>query len=91
MVFMANKSLIQLIKQIAFEAVEASKPVVVVYGEVSSTAPLAIYLEQKLTLSDTFLILTDTIKTKTLVTGDKVVMLRMQGGQKYIILDKAVS
>ena len=32
-----------------------------------------------------------TDKAKNLVVGDQVVMIRMQGGQKYIIMDKVVS
>lgn len=88
MAFIATKNLIQLIKQAAVEAVEASKPAVVLFGTVQSTSPLSIYLEQKRTITKGFLVVAD--KAKSLSTGDRVVMIRMQGGQKYIILDKVV-
>ena len=86
---MANEGLIPLLKRIALEAVEASKPTVVLFGTVNSINPLSIYLEQKRTITKAFLVVTD--KVKNLVVGDKVVMIRMQGGQKYIIMDKVVS
>lgn len=86
---MATEGLITLLKRMAIEAVEASKPTVVLFGTVNNIAPLAIYLEQKRTVTQSFLVITD--KAKDLVVGDVVVMIRMQGGQKYIIIDKAVS
>ncbi|WP_440188919.1 DUF2577 domain-containing protein [Anaerocolumna jejuensis] len=73
----------------ALEAVEASKPTVVLFGTVSSINPLSVYLEQKRTITKDFLVVTD--KAKNLTVGDTVVMIRMQGGQKYIVLDKVVS
>ncbi len=86
---MASEGLIPLLKRVALEAVDASKPTVILYGTVSSITPLTIYLEQKRTITRGFLVVTD--KVKNLVVGDKVVMIRMQGGQKYIIMDKVVS
>jgi hypothetical protein len=86
---MASEGLIPLLKRVALEAVDASKPTVVLYGTVSGITPLTIYLEQKRTITRGFLVVTD--KAKNLVVGDKVVMIRMQGGQKYIIMDKVVS
>lgn len=86
---MASEGLIPLLKRVALEAVDASKPTVVLYGTVSGITPLTIYLEQKRTITRGFLVVTD--KAKNLAVGDKVVMIRMQGGQKYIIMDKVVS
>lgn len=85
---MATEGLIPLLKRIALEAVEASKPTVVLFGTVSSINPLSIYLEQKRTITKNFLIITD--KAKNFAVGDGVIMVRMQGGQKYIIIDKVV-
>lgn len=85
---MAVDSLIQLIKKAAVDAVEASKPVAVLFGTVKTIIPLTVYIEQKKTLTKGFLVVTD--KAKDLAVGDGVIMLRMQGGQKYIILDKVV-
>ena len=85
-----NANLLQIIKQAAVEAVEASKPCAVMYGKVKSLDPLAIVLDQKLTLSRTFLTVTQSAKDN-LAAGDTAVLLRMQGGQQYLVLDKAVN
>jgi len=85
---MAIEGLIPLLKRIALEAVEASKPTVILFGTVSSINPLSVHLEQKRTITKNFLVVTD--KAKNLSVGDGVVMVRMQGGQKYIIIDKVV-
>ena len=132
------KNLIESIKKAALDAVEASKPTTIVYGKVTSTSPLKVNVEQKLTLTDAQLVLTrnvtdykvkvsldhytedvthshtisDTytgggsasnnthkhqVKGKkeitvhnSLVVGDTVLLLRMQGGQQYIVLDRLV-
>lgn len=126
--------LLQIIKQVAAEQSEASKPVAVMMGKVVSISPLKIQLDQKLTLSESALILTKSVidysvnmtvnhtteththahnyiddsSTRTtesnihshaykgtkaftvhnkLKVGDSVVLLRVQGGQKFIVLD----
>jgi len=81
--------MLEIIKKAALDAVEQSKPVAIVFGVVESTAPLRVKVEQKLTLSRDFLILTD--RASDLHPGDSVVMLQRQGGQKYLILDKVVT
>jgi len=122
--------LIKLIKRIAVEAVEASKPTNIVFGQVTSTSPLKITIEQKITLSSQQLILTRNVtdheiemtlehetdyksggsgdssfashnhavtgkKTMTLHNalkkGEKVALLRTQGGQQYVVIDRVVT
>ena len=148
---------LRLIKKAATEAVEASKPCNLVFGTVTSTSPLKINVEQKMTLTSAQLVLsrnvtdykvnieiddatenggdidlthnhsysgttgssnshshsysgttdeggninivhsheikgTKEITVKSaLVVGDEVLMIRMQGGQKYIVIDRVVS
>jgi hypothetical protein len=53
---MAN--LIEIIKKAAVDAVQASRPVNVVYGVVTSADPLKIQIDQKITLEEPFLVLT---------------------------------
>lgn len=61
MVFlMAN--LTELIKRAAVEAVNASNPAAFYFGTVTSTSPLNINVEQKMDLSEEFLILTRAVK-----------------------------
>ena len=122
--------LLEIIKQAGIEAMEASKPVKVMFGEVKSVKPLMIMVEQKLPLTEEFLILTYAVKDhwrdmtvdhltenasggsgdsayashnhgykgrKTflihndLEVGEHVLLLSMQGGQKFIVIDRVVT
>lgn len=120
--------LLSLLKQAAIEAVEAAKPVKVMFGEVKAISPLQIMVEQKLPLTEEFLILTEAVKDheheitvidwqtenasggggdsayaahahqivgrkriilhNALQVGEKVMLLAMQGGQKFIVVDR---
>ena len=51
-------TLLQTIKQAAQEAASAGKPFCFVFGEVITVNPLSIRIEQKMTLSESFFILT---------------------------------
>lgn len=129
-------NMVELVKRAALDAVEASKPVAVVFGQVISDSPLKIQVDQKATYTEKMLILTrnvtdfeidvsismqdvmishghpvnDTytgggsaqpvdhnhpIKGKkkikvhnALVKGDEVMMLRVSGGKKFVVLDR---
>lgn len=127
---MSTAGIIEIIKKAAMEACEAAKPVAVLYGKVIKTSPLTIDLEQKVQLTEDFLILTKnvmdykinldiatstdttnlvaninnetvdlahkhnvTLKTSITVNNalklnDKVILMQIQGGQKYVVLDK---
>lgn len=122
--------LLNLIKKASTEAVEAEKPVNVCFGKVTSSSPLKILVDQKITLGKAQLVLTRNVtdfkidvtlhdwKTEdkgggsgdpafethkhdivgkkqmtlhhALKNGEEVVLLRMQGGQKYLVLDRVV-
>lgn len=127
--------LIKAVKRAALEAVRASKPAEVCFGEVTGTAPLKIAVEQKMILGHAQLILTRNVtdyKVEMTVdhhteiqeevqgdgtgeetsgikehihayqgkkqftvhnglgVGDEVLLLRQQGGQKYIVVDRIV-
>lgn len=95
--------MINLIKREALKAVNATNPVNVITGTVTSTSPLQINIHQKLTLTNEFLIVIEHVTRYTVnVSGttivireglrinDKVVLLRMQGGNQYVVLDKVV-
>ena len=127
---------VKTIKTAAVQAVEATKPVEVVFGKVTSVSPLQINVEQKMTLGKAQLILSRNVTehviemtvnhvtenhTHThvihdtytdggsaenhthnhaytgrkkftvhngLVVGDEVILIRQQGGQKYIVMDR---
>lgn len=136
--------LLNTIKKAATEAVEAGNPVNICFGKVTSSSPLQILVDQKMTLGSAQLVLTrnvtdfttmvtiqwesessltthtHTVKGKdsnnddidltssaknlahthdiegtkqmtihnALEKGEEVILLRMQGGQKYIVLDR---
>ena len=54
--------LVKAVKQAAVEAVRAEAPVAVCYGTVTSASPLKIQVDQKKTLTDPQLILTDNVR-----------------------------
>lgn len=151
---MAN--LVELIKQAAVEAVNASDPAAFYFGTVTNDNPLSINVEQKMDLTSEFLILTNAVKDhvvemtvdhthevessgditvtsklnpeqpgttienevqntsstsisavkidlthkhsykgrkkftvhNALKKGEKVVMIKLQGGQKFVVLDR---
>lgn len=125
--------LANVIKKLAVDAGEESAPVVLLYGIVESSNPLKINVDQRLPLTEDFLILTNNVKDyKTKISfnnpgiknivknysmdntvgtnyklafqdssvenevtiynglkkGEKVILLRVQGGQQYIVLDR---
>lgn len=83
-------SLVSLIKQVALGAVEQAKPVSVLFGTVSKVSPLEVVVDQRFSLSADFLIVPERLSTG-IETGDKVILLRVQGGQDFIVMDKVVS
>lgn len=100
-------SLLQTIKIAALDAVNASKPIEIIPGEVLSISPLKINLEQKLTLTEAFVIVPREFKNYTLKimidneekeieiknaleVGEKIMLAKIQGGQKYLILARLV-
>lgn len=78
--------LLEAIKIAAIEAIEATKPAAVVYGTVTSVSPLSVQLEQKSLLTAPFLVSLQPY----LEAGNRVALLRVQGGQEYLILGKVV-
>ena len=80
--------ILSVIKQAALEAVLQAMPVEVRFGTVLSTEPVGIRLDKKLVLEECHLILTAGA-LEGLNIGDVVIMLRVQGGQSYVVLDKA--
>lgn len=114
--------MLNAIKQAAMDAVAASNPVNLLYGEVILDDPLKVNVDQRFTLTADFLVLTERVTEykidvshiheyiydgdlrdtsvaleekivirRGLEIGDKVLLLRMQGGQKYVVLDRVVS
>ena len=136
--------ILPIIKQAAVDAVDATQPVSILFGKVTSTSPLKIQVTPKLTLGEGNLVVCSSLRKFTvdftvkgntgygnehrhsvslstsdgtvsgntgsvdehrhsvsipttvtfdnsLKTGDSVVLLRIQGGNKYLVVDKAVN
>lgn len=102
--------LLELVKQAGVGAVEAGNPVSMLYGTVIQGSPLQVKVDQRITLTEEFLIVPQQLtayevtlegvpgyEDKPLVIrnglaeGDKVLLLRVQGGQQFVILDRVVS
>lgn len=98
-------NLLESIKIASIDAINASKPVEIVFGIVLSIEPLKIDLEQKLTLSESFLIVPEEFTDRkinividdeekeieiknSLKVDDKLILARVQGGQKYLVLSR---
>lgn len=88
---MQNESLIQIIKKISKQEREASVPSDLVIGIVAKISPLEIKISSKITIDSDFFYLTQTANNRSLAVNDKVAMLRMSGGQMYLIIDKVVA
>lgn len=114
--------MLNTIKQAATEAVEAGKPVNILFGEVTNSDPLEVNVDQRFTIDADFLIVPESLTRyevdlkhdhaytddgasgttgealtekivirRGLEVGDKVILLRMQGGQRYLIVDREAS
>jgi hypothetical protein len=84
--------MINEIKTIIVNLLENMKLTDVSYGEINTINPLSIKIDQKLIIPNECLILTSTVGLLNNIEdiGDKVTMLRVDKGQKYIILSKVV-
>ena len=113
--------IIPIIKKAALDAVEATQPVNLTFGTVTSVSPLKIQITPKLILgagnlviagrlskqsancSDSgntgsadghrhsFSVSTTVTFDNSLKKGDSVILVRIQGGNKYLVLDKVVN
>ena len=72
------------------DVIEAANPVAVMVGTITKTNPLEVNIDQRFTVDADFLIFTEIFNQRVLQRGDKVILLRVQGGQQYVILDKVV-
>lgn len=87
-------NLLNLIKKAAIDAVNSDNPVSVLFGRLASTEPITVMIDQKLLIDSSFLVITrriaDMIEREELKAGGKLLLLRMQGGQKFVVVDGVV-
>lgn len=80
-----SSGIIDTIKRVALNAWEASNPVKLLFGSVISTDPVKIKVSDLLTLTKEFLVINGEV-----FEGDQVTLIRVQGGQKYVVLGTRV-
>ncbi|MEK3768510.1 DUF2577 domain-containing protein [Paenibacillus sp. FSL R5-0887] len=96
--------MLDAIKQAAVEAINAAGPVIVQLAVITNENPLEVLVDNRLSLSEDFLIVPEKLSglkvtigaqeveiRKALAVGDKLLLIRMQGGQRYVIMDRVVS
>ncbi|MRN57033.1 DUF2577 domain-containing protein [Paenibacillus monticola] len=96
--------MLDIIKKASLGAVGSTNPVAFSYGTVTSAVPLQIQIDQRFILSGPALVLPETVMEskleldgkeivlrRGLESGDRVLLVRMQGGQSYLVLDRLVS
>ena len=71
-------------KQIAENVFEARRPADWYYGKVISLSPFQVQIDQNTVL----LAVRTGVSASSFKVGDKLILLRKQGGQEYLILDK---
>lgn len=76
-----SSGIIPIVKQAAIDAWSASKPVELTYGKVISTNPIKVQISDLLTLGKNQVTVNGSVEN-----GDRVVVIRQQGGQKYVAL-----
>lgn len=84
-------NLLQTLQQISQQATAATDPVEIVFGTVRAFDPFTVRVGDKLRLPGKALLFTHTSTNLAYRIGDTVIMLREQGGQRYLVLDKAGS
>ncbi|NQX48626.1 DUF2577 domain-containing protein [Paenibacillus tritici] len=95
--------MLDIIKQASLGAVSNTNPVAFSYGTVILAQPLQIQVEQRFILSGPALVVLESVMESSAVVegreillrrgleaGDRVLLVRMQGGQSYIVLDRLV-
>ena len=75
-------------KQIAKDVFDTLQPADWCYGKVISLDPFQVQIDQKLPLKKEFLAVCTGMSASSFKVGDKLILLRKQGGQKYLIFDK---
>lgn len=96
-----STGLLEIVKQAAINVIENKQMCDLRYGEVVSVSPLKIKLTPQLTIPSSVIVVprqltsyevqlngSTIIVDNSLRIGDKVALLRKQGGQSYFVLDK---
>lgn len=78
------------IKEIVINYINYANLSDIVFGTVVASNPIKIKLDtsSNLQIGEPFIIVTDKFKKEPLEGGNKIVLIKAKGGQKFVILDK---
>lgn len=77
------------IKKAALDIMESTYPVAILEGTVTRGAPLRVKVDQKYDLDRNELIIPKHItQNGPIQVGSKLILIRVQGGQKFLIFDE---
>ena len=83
-------NLLDVIQKAVRDVLHSSQLTDMVTGVVESTEPLTIVNDiSQAPLREEVLILTETVKDPALEAGDKVIMLSVMHGQKYLVISRS--
>ena len=104
--------MLEAVKLLAYDVLQQENLTDICYGTVTETEPLKIVLEQKLELTESFLVLSQNVIKHTinysmrrkdsyenwvqyemiletqLKKGERVILIKMTGGQRYVVIDR---
>lgn len=80
--------LIQQIQRIVQNAIEAKKLTDSMIGTIESVNPFQLRIDERLMVDKDFLTFLSYVKIDYLEKGDKLLLLRVQNGNHFIVLDK---
>lgn len=93
--------MIEAIRKAALGAVKSGAPTAIMFGKVMQINPLEVNVDQRFTLDADFLIVPESLiryevdvgQTRLVIRqgfqqGDRLILLRVQGGQQYLVIDK---
>lgn len=81
---MTKENLVSLVKKAAVEAVEATKPVTILFGTVTSNSPLQVTIDQKMILTEPHFV-KNALLLGGFKVGAKLILFRLKGGQRFLI------
>ena len=79
---------INTLKQISANERQSALPMTICFGKVVSLSPFRVQIDQKLVLTKEFFIVKSGVSASSFQVGDILILLRNEGGQKYLIFDK---
>ena len=79
---------VSMIKQIAAGVYDVKMPAEICFGTVQSLSPFKIRIDQKKILDKEYFIVRYGVTVQSFEVGDTLILLRVQGGQQYLIYDR---